>query len=278
METTFQLICAHIKMELLLFRKLWKQIIPTMILLYYFGMIVGRVFAFVRHRPGEVLKDIGFELFPKKDYAVYSDVVLGVEHLLVIVVCMLNIIKTVKNGHTKDSDFGINIWRRYLNVISIGHLLRILTYLSTSLPGSADHCKVGSPEYNPPQHWYQAFYKLDGFGIPDNCGDLIFSGHMLQMMVAMLCFNKYADNVMTKKISMSLKILSWLLIPLEAFFIISSRNHYTVDITVAIYVSVLLWIVYNTHIQSKDLWILPKINSESYSDSSSNFSSIIINH
>lgn len=253
-DTTYQLFIKHLKAEISLFKKLWWQLIPTIILLYYFGMRVGRTLAFSRHVPGPTLKDLGFDIFPKEDYRLHSDIVLGIEHFLVLVVCVIGFIQTIKNGNINTSVFGINIWRRYLNVITIGHFLRICTYMSTSLPGPADHCKVELGNYNPPDHWYESFYvhTITGFGIPDNCGDLIFSGHMLQMMTALLTFNMYSDKVFSTKISLCLKVFAWLMVPLEVFFIISGRQHYTVDMTVAIYTTILLWIVYTDKIHPND--------------------------
>merc|ERR1719444_502253 len=70
----------------------------------------------------------------------------------------------------------VNLLRRMLCVYAIGHVLRGFTYLSTTIPGSADHCLPGA-EMHPPKSLAECFYKVKGFN--GNCGDLIFSGHML---------------------------------------------------------------------------------------------------
>ena len=49
--------------------------------------------------------------------------------------CLLSLYK--RNGRYP---YAINAIFRGLSVMTVGHFLRILTYISTSLPGSADYC------------------------------------------------------------------------------------------------------------------------------------------
>lgn len=253
------MINKHIYTEWVIFKNIWHQLIPTVFFLLYFGIIVFRSLAFLRHEQGPRLKDLGFEIFPKNDHLIgFSNIVLSIQHSFIIFLSVLIFIKNYKRVDDVKGPYIINIWRRYFNIITIGNTLRFVTYISTSLPGPADHCQPGSTNYHKPDKWYKVFYEFN----TANCGDLIFSGHMFHLIIAMFIFNKYVGLVLNHRLSLFLKIITWSLIPLEIFLIISTRQHYTVDIVVAIYTSIFLWIVYDIKIQPKDY--IPR--SQSYQE------------
>ena len=72
----------------------------------------------------------------------------------------------------------IGMLTRFLTMMVVGHFFRVLTYPLTSLPGPAKHCtNYTLEEINRPKVLSEIFHKLNS---PfENCGDLLFSGHIL---------------------------------------------------------------------------------------------------
>lgn len=255
---------TYIKTELNIFKQIWYQLIPTIILLLYFGIIVFRSLAFYRYEQRPVLKDLGFQIIPKIPQLLgFSNLLLSLQHSLIFLLSFILLIKNYSYFSIQyTGPYIINIWRRYFNIITIGNILRFLTYISTSLPGPAEHCQPGSTDYHPPTKWYQIFYTFNSA----NCGDLIFSGHLFHLIIAMFIFNKYASDIISNNyLLITLKILSWIAIPLEIFLILATRQHYSVDLIVAIYTSIFLWIVYDNKIQPLDYKPI-EINKDNRSD------------
>ena len=67
---------------------------------------------------------------------------------------------------------------RFLTMMVVGHFFRVLTYPLTSLPGPARHCTNYTIEaINRPTVLSEIFHRINS---PfENCGDLLFSGHIL---------------------------------------------------------------------------------------------------
>ena len=72
----------------------------------------------------------------------------------------------------------IGMLTRFLTMMVVGHFFRVLTYPLTSLPGPAKHCTNYTLEaINRPTALREIYYRLNS---PfENCGDLLFSGHIL---------------------------------------------------------------------------------------------------
>jgi len=111
-------------------------------------------------------------------------------------------------------------------------------YSVTGLPGPADHCKPGEP--------YSTFdgnvwTHVGGPGKP-NCGDLIFSGHMLQVLNFTLAMHHHRHKYFEKAfVRIGVIWFLWLTVVVQAICIIMARNHYTVDVVAACYVTPMLW-------------------------------------
>jgi len=257
------------------------------VLLIYGALVVFRNLAFYRYVPGNRLKDLGFDIFPEMPAA-------GVPHTDDPIIIMLVLVgfvllgallgpdktRKVRQSITSsklvrycqpesDSDFivaGImeshqtdehpylaNIIRRMSCAYSIGHILRAMTYLATSLPGSAEHCLPGA-ESNPPKSISECFYRMSS--VNGTCGDLIFSGHMLYMWLALCCIQKYGAKcwgiVQHGRFHLSLLFLGFVLLVIQGINVVMSRHHYSVDVIVASYTTPMLFHFYNTVIQPNE--------------------------
>ena len=80
----------------------------------------------------------------------------------------------------------VGILFRYLTMMTLGHLMRSITYPLTSLPGPAKHCTNYTMEtQNKPKSFDELFQSLNS---PfENCGDLLFSGHMMSARLIFFC-------------------------------------------------------------------------------------------
>jgi hypothetical protein len=244
----------HAKAEWSIFWQIKWQVISIIFILYFVFLKVFRIWTFQRHVPGKRLKDLGFDLLPEKDLALLSDCILGTAFLLIGGMCGAGLWNTLKTGSIEGSVFTVNILRRYLNVMAGAHFLRVVSYMSTSLPGPADHCQAGNPSARSPENlWAELFDRLIHWDVNKNCGDLIFSGHTLQTVAAVLLATKYAHKVFPRSLANAYTCFSWLLIPLLTYSIISARRHYTVDVTIGIWATILVFLVYNDRIQPNDI-------------------------
>uniref|UniRef100_A0A7S2W8S8 Sphingomyelin synthase-like domain-containing protein n=1 Tax=Mucochytrium quahogii TaxID=96639 RepID=A0A7S2W8S8_9STRA len=270
----------RMRMERQLFGRQFCPLFLSLVMLVYGALIVFRNLAFYRYRVGPRLRDVGFEVFHEfsKENMKYSDIPIKVMYIVDGFVLLGTFLgeggaKRIKDaitclcGKENEQDLRaykpftrpprphfVNVVRRMLCVYAIGHFLRACTYLATTLPGSSDHC-IHSTGLHPPKTLLECFYKTQS--INGNCGDLIFSGHMLFMWLSTCCVLKYGARAWGLKqlgpVHSGLLALCMILIAVQIAFILKSRHHYTVDIVVATYTVPLLWNFYNNTIQPEDL-------------------------
>eukprot|EP01126_Amoeba_proteus_P020507 TRINITY_DN2085_c0_g1_i11.p1 TRINITY_DN2085_c0_g1~~TRINITY_DN2085_c0_g1_i11.p1 ORF type:complete len:126 (-),score=15.26 TRINITY_DN2085_c0_g1_i11:69-446(-) len=101
-------------------------------------------------------------------------------------------------------------------------LMRATTTLVTAVPSPVVPCRNAA---QPPT--------LPGFLVPVYCNDLMFSGHT-STNVLLGMFWTFSDSHVV------LKFLVWCMIAFSAFISTLSRDHYTSDVLVAIYLAVLM--------------------------------------
>lgn len=219
------------------------HLIPKVFILQYCAFHIFRNMAHSRHMQGPRLHDLGFDMIPEsRDYNILSDVVVIINATLSWIAVLMPIFSSNNEFHNRGiytSDFIL----KNVNVLSVGHVLRFFTFISTSLPGPAPHCQPGSTIYHDTNmSTYELFRRRATVAGGDpNCGDLIFSGHMLQIMTFSTIVLSNLNTLVTNKfIARIMKYLIILTVIVEPYFIISARNHYTVDVVIAIYISPML--------------------------------------
>lgn len=229
----------------------------------YGGSMLFRNIAFYRYVPGERLpQDIGFQIFPHMK-GWFTTLPMFMLQTSCLIMCVASFVPRSIPG-----PFATNIVRRWGVMVAMGSVLRFFTYISTSLPGAADHC-VPSKNLNilqdQPKTLSDIFlmFKVDGIGLEGNlsvsgtynCGDLVFSGHMLMAISYAFTLLRYASAVFAiPHASMFFfRILVWTLVCVQGVTIIMARNHYTMDVVIASYVSPLLWHWYLTALEPEDM-------------------------
>ena len=222
----------------------------------YFCSVVARNLAFMHHHPLSYyvnnkneslvrikrLEDLGFKLLPdwsnSKRARAFNDFVAVLSPLSVIV--FSNFTMFLKKA-TNRKVFAVNIIIRFTLCYVTAHLIRTFAYLATSLPGPASHCidqKLESA--NKPKSLRDIFVSMN---FPNNCGDLLYSGHMAGYVTGFCTLVYYVEKVFGKdrklakypSIITNVVILFYILGMLcQIVLAIGTRQHYTVDTMLAI--------------------------------------------
>ncbi len=219
-----------------LFKTHWHIILFSILFQFIHKLCVNIVYVF--HRPGLSLPDIGFYILPKlpNEYGFLSEIM-----FLLLIICTVIFSFAPLFGYfnymLKKKSSTVLIYSRFGIVLVISEFLRCISFLSTSLPGPGYHCSIENKNYFAPQlneiFTYSSIYY--------NCGDLIFSGHIMFMICCFLTFHKYSCMKFKIKLYMMLYII------LCGILIISLRKHYTIDIVVALYTVPMVWICYDKY-------------------------------
>jgi PAP2 superfamily C-terminal len=138
-----------------------------------------------------------------------------------------------------------DIFVKIVNVQCVGHVLRFLNFLSASLPGPAPHCQPGAPLYRTSWTVYEIFTRRSRVHTEPNCGDLVFSGHTFQVTSFCVIMLANMPGLLPPRYQATVgRFLSTVLIStvlVIPYFILAARNHFTVDVVIALYVAPMTW-------------------------------------
>jgi len=236
-------------LEVLLVLANFPHLVIKVVIMAYGAQVPFRNWAYYRHVQLPPLKDLGFEIIPEisDDLQFISELNLYANHLATLVILSLSWLRS--NAHaTRTYAVYVAMW--ILNCLFVGHVLRFFTYISTSLPGPADHCQEGAETYGRPtggKIWYRLSDTTDL-----NCGDLIFSGHQFQVMTLTLGVTHYRHGLCNIRWLRTLAVwVLWLSVVAQVYFIIGSRNHYSVDVVVSGYFAPTLWFAFQHFYSTK---------------------------
>lgn len=240
---------ARFKIELSLIRTYWKSVLFILFVLIYLSSVLFRNLAYYRAVQGETLKDLGFEVLPELNSSMkaFSEIVIYMNHFVAAITLTVLPIFT-KRPH-ENGIATIAMLLRMAFVLVIGHFLRFVTYITTSLPGPAEHCRLGSEEFeqNRPAEPLEILFRFSS-AADLNCGDLVFSGHMFQVIIFTCTIWHFSDRVFyTTLHAWIAKLLMLATVVAQFFLIIASRNHYTVDVVVSSYTAPMLWICFDRY-------------------------------
>jgi hypothetical protein len=161
-----------------------------------------------------------------------------------------------KNKSHDQIPFCVNMYRRVSTTFLLAQTLRACCYLATTLPGSASHCQVprGSAE-SLASLAALAWGRRGRDVLLTNCGDSIFSGHLTLTLSVLMAAHKYTPGVW----QVSVVTRRWVVLALaaaivaQACFIVAFRNHYTVDVVLALYVVPTMWVSLEVMSGTEDL-------------------------
>lgn len=227
------------------FKLLWKDalwILYKVIYVAYIAQVPFRNIAYYRHEQRDTLKDIGYETIPEmnEEDKWISETVFHLIHIIGTIVLLTPWFSSFPHS---NKIYGVILAEKWLDCLCIGHTFRFLTYVSTTLPGPASHCRPGAiePTINRPTSLYDIFTRKAG-GDDPNCGDLIFSGHVFQNIILSIIVTYSINQIYVNKVlHYFVPVSMWCLCVVQLPLIVAARNHYTVDITVSCYLAPLVW-------------------------------------
>ncbi|OQS04246.1 hypothetical protein THRCLA_03511 [Thraustotheca clavata] len=153
------------------------------------------------------------------------------------------------------------IIRRFTAIYAWINLLRAFCVAVTSLPDASPQCisqfetSKGAYKSHPifPKAIYRAWKVLLRPSHHITCGDMVFSGHtvflvLCAMIVTTYCTMEELNTPFTRKYSWTLPLLRYSVYAgsfFGVFAIVGTRLHYTLDVLIAIYVTIQTWHTYH---------------------------------
>jgi len=144
--------------------------------------------------------------------------------------------------------------RRVCLVVGLLYGYRALTMIVTVLP-AANPDYLCDPQLNHTISAGEVAHRvvkiISGFGLSINgqhvyCGDWIFSGHTMILILAYLIVQEYSPRRLWP-----LHWLLWLAALVGVGALLVARGHYTVDVVIAYFVTTRLWILHQSIIHSR---------------------------
>jgi hypothetical protein len=240
------------KLEFFLVLASWPWVLIKVIFVAYVVQLPLRNFAYYRHQQGPTLKDLGFQWIPemKREDKWISELVIQVLHTIAVFSLVMPWLSPY--AHAKNT-YGVRLADKWLNSLCVAHTLRFFTYISTTLPGPADHCRLGAREhamYQPTT--LSEILTRETKGDDLNCGDLVFSGHVFQNVILSILVTSNVGRLYEWKWPRRyIPVAMWGLSIAQVPLVISARNHYSVDVVVALYLAPLIWIALERFYVSK---------------------------
>lgn len=203
----------RLSIESELLRRQAIPIVGSLVFLLVGVSMLSLNFAHFRHEPfKERLKDLGHELVPEIERPWLKNLPLWFIISEAVAVLVFNV------------PYAVNAARRFLTAYAFGHLLRTISFIGTSIPGGHERCFDD----------FRTTFEIRFASFEENCGDLMFSGHvMLSTLLTLIVYRYYPRR--------DLLALNYVAIVAQGVLIIASRRHYTTDVIVAFYVTHLMW-------------------------------------
>uniref|UniRef100_A0AC34QZG3 Sphingomyelin synthase-like domain-containing protein n=2 Tax=Panagrolaimus sp. JU765 TaxID=591449 RepID=A0AC34QZG3_9BILA len=205
--------------------------------------------------PREPLPDVIFTLIPQQSWALkFGDLMAGFCLFLMVLLVMFH-----KHGQI--------VFRRVMFIFGVLYWLRSLCIFCTQLPPGYDDASVLClKQLTPEERTWEAFLsRMLGMGahvglqtIDEKvlCGDLLFSGHTLVMIISILTFKYYLPENFKY-----LRFIPQFLSMIGITCLVISRTHYTVDVVFAVLLSFLVFTLYHAYCEiidhrQRQNWIL----------------------
>ncbi|KAL0281036.1 UNVERIFIED_CONTAM: hypothetical protein PYX00_002152 [Menopon gallinae] len=138
--------------------------------------------------------------------------------------------------------------RRVFLLMGLLYMMRCVTMYITVLPVASYTYKCSPRAKNPDALMYlkRTWQLLTGFGLAINgkhtyCGDFIYSGHTLILVMAYLIISEYSPRKL-----FPLHWLSWAMSLFGIICVLIARGHYSIDVIIAYYATTRLFWIYHT--------------------------------
>merc|ERR1712240_456641 len=146
--------------------------------------------------------------------------------------------------------------RRVCVIVGLLYGYRAVTMIVTVLPSSNKdyHCDAQlNHTITTGEVIHRVLKIMSGFGLSINgqhvyCGDFIFSGHT---MILILCYLIIVEYAPVATWCWLLHWLLWLIAISGVLMLMVSRGHYTIDVIIAYFVTTRLWFMHNAIIANR---------------------------
>mmetsp|Transcript_16174 Transcript_16174/g.31284 ORF Transcript_16174/g.31284 Transcript_16174/m.31284 type:complete len:285 (-) Transcript_16174:271-1125(-) len=234
--------------ELRLLKHKAPKLVASVAYLVYFGVVVFRNLAFLRvdlNPEIRRLPDVGMDLLPLIE-TWWSTITCEVCFWLVqlsMLALLWSASRHPQSPEGKNKPFAAELLETFVFMLIVGHTLRFLTYISTSMPGPGHACLDSDFTDTRPKTAFDVFLGRFSWEVEQNCGDLLFSGRIYQCLVVFLIVHRHGRSVF--EYSSCSHFICLLAVALCTFVLALSmllrRNTYTGDILLAIYTAPLLY-------------------------------------
>ena len=183
-----------------------------------------------RKNPGPInaLPDFGFDILPYLPYYNLADIYV---HLyLVLVLIYLFFI----------CDHFQTAMRRFLWVMGTLYLLRSFTITFTILPTPFEGCELplGDSQHRiMSESLFSIAFKIITLRY-STCGDVLYSGHTMTLTLSTLLLHIYSTNIL-------IKISAWIINIIGMLLIIATHFHYSDDVVIAFFLTILSFMIYH---------------------------------
>jgi len=229
-ETRKRVVLNQLQREVLLVAELWPYLVIGGMIQYVhsiFHNLVYYLYDFYGVGDQPLLVDLIFEIgFLSEEKWGWTSELITFGILAGTVIWCLSPFIVEKRGF-----YATFVLRRYLVVMSIAFVIRIVSFLITILPSPGPQCRSDSPLYNPPTTAVDILFRIDAL---EGCADLVFSSHTAYTVTSSLLYWKYGSRLGMKILLSSAVIVVGILISLL-------RKHYSVDVWLAWTIIPLIW-------------------------------------
>ncbi len=172
--------------------------------------IYNKSLLFYNNYPEKPLYDLLQSIIPYHQYSIYASEIILAIFIIIIVFTFYKKRNAI-------------IFSHFIILLAFIQIFRSIIFSLTLLPDSSQNCSFGI--------------------ISGSCNDLLFSGHISAVLLILLFIYKY--NLLPKKYFKYFLLLFIFMI----IFIISSRNHYSIDILIAMITTYFIYIIYFNKIE-----------------------------
>lgn len=230
-------------------RKLFYLFVFT---LYFHNVMTNLVYYL--HKQEESLHDLLFDILPRYDKIGLLSDIFSILYFFIFLFFIIH--PYFKKRKYLTTDILFTMMKTYI----IATYLRCMSFIFTILPSPSDQCNLQSTEYNPPKNIDEIFTRFDMF---NGCGDLIFSGHTTIIIIISLTIMYYSIGLFNNKRNEKIFLIFIIFYTLFFFVVILiARNHYTVDVVIAIYTCILCFYLVINDFKIKRQEKLPEYNEE----------------
>ncbi|XP_015515553.1 phosphatidylcholine:ceramide cholinephosphotransferase 2 isoform X2 [Neodiprion pinetum] len=176
------------------------------------------------------------------DNLVSQDWALNVSEILIMIVSNSATVFIIFHKHR------FIVFRRIFLLMGLLYMMRSVTMYVTVLPVASKtyYCSPKANNSSPLVITKRVLQLISGFGLSINgkhtyCGDYIYSGHTVVLVLSSLIIKEYSPRR-----CQPIHWLAGLMSLVGIIMVLIAHGHYTVDVLIAYYVTTRLWYIYHT--------------------------------